>query len=143
MNDWKPYLESICHKYGQWWKSYTITDVVGKNRDKQVAKSLLFDLQASLFQPEIQKPDREILDRERLSAVREEREVLNVLDGLRKYASEHVLLVGRPGSGKSTALIRLLLEDAERFREQEDEGEKTVIAIAGKQNKANQEEHFL
>jgi predicted NACHT family NTPase len=41
-------------------------------------------------------------------------ERLSVLEGLRKYASEHVLLVGRPGSGKSTALARLLLEEAEK-----------------------------
>ncbi len=37
-----------------------------------------------------------------------------MLDGLRRHAAEHVLLVGRPGSGKSTALQRLLLEEAER-----------------------------
>ncbi|WP_223257447.1 HEAT repeat domain-containing protein [Phormidesmis priestleyi] len=35
-----------------------------------------------------------------------------VLEGVRKYAKNHVLLVGRPGSGKSTALARLLLDEA-------------------------------
>jgi predicted NACHT family NTPase len=39
---------------------------------------------------------------------------LSVLEGLRKYASEHVLLVGRPGSGKSTALVRLLVATAQQ-----------------------------
>ncbi len=34
---------------------------------------------------------------------------------MRKYSLEHVLLTGRPGSGKSTALIRLLLEDCQSF----------------------------
>lgn len=47
---------------------------------------------------------------------KEEVERFSILDGLRKYASgespESVLLVGRPGSGKSTELARLLLEDA-------------------------------
>jgi predicted NACHT family NTPase len=38
-----------------------------------------------------------------------------VLEGIRKYVKEHrqVLLVGRPGSGKSTTLARLLLEEAQ------------------------------
>jgi hypothetical protein len=44
------------------------------------------------------------------------KEVLSVLDGLRKYQAEHVLLVGKPGSGKSTALEKLLLEEAEKAK---------------------------
>jgi HEAT repeat protein len=44
------------------------------------------------------------------------KEVLSVLDGLRKYQSEHVLLVGKPGSGKSTALEKLLLDEAEKAK---------------------------
>ena len=42
----------------------------------------------------------------------EQDEKLDVLEGLRKYAAEHVLLVGKPGSGKSTSLERLLWEEA-------------------------------
>ncbi len=101
MVDWKPYLESICEKYAQWWDTYTLTNVVGNKFDKKVRKSPLLDLQAIAL-----KPERE----EFLEA----REVFNVLEGLRKYAPEHVLLSGRPGSGKSTALVRLLLESAEK-----------------------------
>ena len=48
---------------------------------------------------------------------RETIEQLPVLEGLQKYASKHVLLVGRPGSGKSTALEQLLLELARRAQE--------------------------
>jgi predicted NACHT family NTPase len=52
---------------------------------------------------------------EREEEVREKRvEQFPVLAGLRKYAlgdeREHVLLAGRPGSGKSTALRQLVLE---------------------------------
>ncbi len=116
MIDWKPYLESICKKYAQWWAIYTITDVVGKNYNKQVEKSLLFNLQASVIQPDALEPERE-----QFPKVREEKEILNVLEGLRKYAPEHVLLIGRPGSGKSTALLRLLLEEAQVFGDKEND----------------------
>ena len=44
----------------------------------------------------------------------EKKERLPVLEGIRKYAEKHVLLVGKPGSGKSTALLRLLLEEAQQ-----------------------------
>jgi HEAT repeat protein len=44
----------------------------------------------------------------------EETEQYSVLEGLRKYAANHVLLVGRPGSGKSTALAQLLFEESEK-----------------------------
>ena len=54
--------------------------------------------------------------KEERSEAQEKTERLDVLAGLRKYAQEHVLLVGRPGSGKSTALVRLLLEEAEKAR---------------------------
>jgi len=37
-----------------------------------------------------------------------------VLAGLREYATNHVMLVGKPGSGKSTALRRLLWEEAQK-----------------------------
>ncbi|WP_168163431.1 HEAT repeat domain-containing protein [Calothrix sp. 336/3] len=133
MIDWRAYLESICQKYAEWQESYTITDVVGKNRDQEIAKvkSLLFDLQASLCQPETQKPEREAF-----LESRNEREILNILEGLRKYAPKHVLLIGRPGSGKSTALKRLLLELAEGLGNTGDKEDKSVIAIATQQNQA-------
>jgi HEAT repeat protein len=41
-------------------------------------------------------------------------ERLPVLEGICKYAADHVLLSGNPGSGKSTALKQLLRQEADR-----------------------------
>jgi HEAT repeat protein len=53
----------------------------------------------------------------------------DALDGLRKYAPEHVLLVGKPGSGKSTALRRLLWEEAERCIRAVEEVQESIPPI--------------
>ena len=117
---WRPYLESICREYAQWWKVYTLTDVAGKKSLEQRQNiSRLLDLGLMVQTIESEEKQRERPE--------EKIERLTVLEGLRKYAPNHVLLVGRPGSGKSTALARLLLEEAEKLRlsvEIEDKGDK-------------------
>ncbi|MEG4491466.1 HEAT repeat domain-containing protein [Microcoleus sp. D3_18_C4] len=52
-----------------------------------------------------------------------------VLEGLRKYATDHVLLVGKPGSGKSTSLRRLLWEEARHCLETIEEGKSEIPPI--------------
>jgi len=103
MVDWSRYLESLCNTYAQWWQVYTLTDVVGRQR-VELEPSPLLDFGLMVQTVEREKGEKEKIER------------LTVLDGLRKYASEHVLLVGRPGSGKSTALVRLVLEEAEKAK---------------------------
>ncbi|TRU35108.1 MAG: TIR domain-containing protein [Microcystis aeruginosa Ma_MB_F_20061100_S20] len=106
MIDWTPYLESISEKYAQWETFYTLTDVEGKTRPSKTAP-LLRDLWVQTIEKERENPQ------ERPEKA-EKTERFTVLDGLRKYAANHVhvLLKGRPGSGKSTALARLLLEES-------------------------------
>ncbi|CCI20677.1 Similar to tr/Q8YVS1/Q8YVS1 (fragment) [Microcystis aeruginosa PCC 9807] len=104
MIDWTPYLESISEKYAQWETFYTLTDVEGKTRPSKTAP-LLRDLWVQTIEKERENP-QERPERP------EKTERFTVLDGLRKYAANHVLLKGRPGSGKSTALARLLLEES-------------------------------
>ena len=41
-------------------------------------------------------------------------ETYKVISGLRQFAKQHVLLVGKPGSGKTTALRKLLLEESQQ-----------------------------
>ncbi len=106
MVNWNPYLESICDKYAQWWQIYTLTDVESRQHCEVEAPPLL-DFMVETVLPDKGEP----------SPKPEKIERLGVLEGLRKYAKESVLLVGRPGSGKSTALARLLLESAQKCRE--------------------------
>ncbi|MEP0790864.1 MULTISPECIES: HEAT repeat domain-containing protein [Cyanophyceae] len=106
MIDWKPYLEALCNKYAQWSKDYTLTDVVGRQRI-EVESPPLLEFIVETVQPAKEQPGE----------AQQKTERLGVLEGLRKYAADHVLLVGRPGLGKSTALARLLLEEAQASRE--------------------------
>lgn len=85
-----------------------ITDVLGRKRVESEPSPRLFD-----FDLKVQRVER---DKEEGGKREEKVERLGVLEGLRKYASEHVLLVSRQGLGKSTALARLFLEEAERTR---------------------------
>ena len=107
MINWGPYLESVCQKYGRWWEVYTLTDVAGKRPHEQRQNIFPF-LDLGLMVQGVKSEEKQGKDPE------EKIERLTVLEGLRKYAANHVLLVGRPGSGKSTALARLLLEEAHK-----------------------------
>ncbi|WP_424098669.1 NACHT domain-containing protein [Moorena producens] len=103
MVTWDPYLESIRNTYAQWWQVYTLTDVEDRKRKQQQQTPMLFNFDLMVETIKSEQPARD--------QNQEETECLPVLEGLRKYAKDHVLLVGRPGSGKSTALVQLLRHD--------------------------------
>lgn len=102
MVDWSGYLNSVCQAYAQWWQVYTLTDVLGRKKAEPQLHIPLLDLGLMV----------QTLERDQQGEKQEKIERFSVLEGLRKYAPDHVLLVGRPGSGKSTALARLLLEQS-------------------------------
>ena len=82
----KTYLQSISECYKCWWNLYTLTDAEGKK------SRFDFDLMVEKVQLKKKQEKQE----------QEKKERLPVLSGIRKYAAQHVLLVGKPGSGKST-----------------------------------------
>jgi HEAT repeat protein/energy-coupling factor transporter ATP-binding protein EcfA2 len=91
--DFQPYLRAIAHLYSQQNALYTPTDAL-----------LLLEARSVEQQDTQRSQERQV-------------EQFPVLTGLRKYAlgedREHVLLAGRPGSGKSTALKQLAIALAE------------------------------
>lgn len=109
------YLRSVVSAYQQWWRLYTLTDATGRESQRvesdRIAPAFFdFGLMVQTVESPKAEQERELeSDREK----KEKIERLPVLEGICKYAAEHVLLLGRPGAGKSTALARLLLQEAE------------------------------
>lgn len=117
------YLRSLVATYEKWWEYYTLTDAVGRVEQPAPEKPSIFDFGLMVQTVAKDKDDPGSAPR---AEKREKTERLPVLEGIRKYADDHVLLVGRPGSGKSTALIRLLLEEATQTLQQS-EGQVPVL----------------
>ncbi len=111
------YLRSIVNTHQKWQEWYTPTDATGKDSsqvDRERPTFFDFGLMVQTVESPKAEQERESEgDREK----KEKIERLPVLEGICKYAADHVLLVGRPGSGKSTALARLLLQEAENALE--------------------------
>ncbi|MEQ8383559.1 MAG: HEAT repeat domain-containing protein [Coleofasciculus sp. A1-SPW-01] len=97
------YLRSICDLYEQWWKLDKLTDTIYEQQDASgnPRSPFQFNLTVQRLKPPPQEGN-------------ETPETLPILTGLRQYAANHVLLVGQPGSGKSTALIQFLVEQAKQ-----------------------------
>jgi predicted NACHT family NTPase len=123
-NDFQRYLESIGAAYKDWWRLYTLTDAVGKQQVEREKLSSVFDFGLMVQRVKPEQPER--------GEAQEKTERLPVLEGLQKYASDHVLLVGRPGSGKSTALTRLLLEEATKPLPEVERRAKSPPSLVGK-----------
>ena len=118
--EFRAYLEAICgdQSFQARRQSYVPTDLLDRQRQANrqpfeqpdfFAEFEAFDLDLNVQTVREEKPKPGGGEPEKAEKI----ERLPVLEGIRKYAAEHVLLVGRPGSGKSTALERLLLQEAE------------------------------
>jgi hypothetical protein len=107
--DFKPYLQSIVddEEYRGWQDVYTPTTVEGRKQVPQKKFSPRLKLRVETVKPPTDKPEEG-----EASGDREQLEQWEVLAGLRNYAADHVLLIGKPGSGKSTALAWLLWQES-------------------------------
>jgi len=103
------YLQSIVNDedLSEWQECYTPTTLEGRKPPPKPKFSSRLKLRVESVKP----PEKDALDASNPDQ-REQVEQLEVLEGLRKYAPEHVLLMGKPGSGKSTSLEWLLWNEA-------------------------------
>ncbi|MEL6381011.1 MAG: hypothetical protein AAFQ89_00775 [Cyanobacteria bacterium J06626_18] len=109
--NFKAYLRSLREDedYREWNEVYTPTTVEGRKQLPQPKFSRRLKLRAETVKPSEEHNGRDV----EVLGQREQVEKWDVLAGLRHYATDHVLLIGKPGSGKSTSLERLLWEEAE------------------------------
>jgi HEAT repeat protein len=105
--DFEPYLQSILddEDYQEGQNVYIPTTVEDRKRSPQPKFAPRLKLRVETVNPKEEGSETEEKKREQV-------ERWDVLAGLRNYASDHVLLIGKPGSGKSTSLERLLWEEA-------------------------------
>ncbi|XQQ07413.1 MAG: HEAT repeat domain-containing protein [Leptolyngbya sp. IPPAS B-1204] len=98
-DDCRSYLKEICHRYEQWWAENALTEAIA-------ARQATFS-----FEQMVQTEEKD-------SEGKPKKIILPIFKAIQDYIkSEHILLVGSPGVGKSTALLRCLVQLAEGERE--------------------------
>jgi len=113
VTDWQSYLNSIEREYDRWWERDALVDLARRDREVQPSQASWLNLKLK-----VQASDRSPKAR-----------LLDLSEALRTYALDRVLLCGVPGSGKSTALVRLLLELAATARENTDSTAKIPVLV--------------
>ncbi len=113
--NFQPYLQSILENkdYREWQECYTPTTVEGRKQAPQPERSRRLKLRVETV---VAKDDSASGASAKPSEgePQEKIEQFEVLEGLRQYAADHVLLIGKPGSGKSSSLEWLLWNEAGR-----------------------------
>jgi HEAT repeat protein len=116
----KSYLESVVDYYQYWWKDYAFMDAINEQTwfEFSLSSTTKAKSQNSERQPKDPPPDPPPDSPPQL-----------VLDAIRDYASEKILIVGAPGAGKSTLLAQVLRIAAVRAKEDPNAPIPVLIAL--------------
>ena len=106
------YQQAIIERYAGVQHRYVHRDSESFEPTERIPESLFEDQMIEDWQPKSSPDDQKArYGASRRKAKRVEK--YKLIEGLRKFAPEHVLLVGKPGSGKTTGLRRLLLDEVQ------------------------------
>lgn len=96
LSEFRSYLKALCQRYEQWWSVDALTETIA-------AQQATFSFE-QMVETEEKHSEKSL-----------QRVILPIFKGIQDYIeSEHILLVGSPGVGKSTTLLRCLVQFAER-----------------------------
>jgi HEAT repeat protein len=110
-DDCQSYLQEICHRSKQWWTENALTDAIA-------ARQATFS-----FEQMVQTEEKD-------SEGKPKRITLSIFNAIENYIkSEHILLVGSPGVGKSMVLWRCLVQLAKREREKPEPRIPVLISL--------------
>lgn len=99
-DEFQLYLEELCRHYDQWWAIDWLTETIA-------ARQATFS-----FEQMVQTEEKDLKGRSQKNPP------LPIFQAIQNYIEfEHILLVGSPGIGKSTVLLRCLVKLAERERQ--------------------------
>ena len=104
------YSQSIRHTYGSLEHQYVLQDAERSLPFRKEKDPLFADRLIAAFQKKTAEGKNNSIGEQFKRRI----ETYKVLDGLRQFAKEWVLLIGKPGSGKTTALQKLLLDETQR-----------------------------
>lgn len=120
-SEFQSYLQEICHRYEQWWTKDALTETIAAQQATFSFEQIVQTKQQKK-EPEGQKEPPSFERKEETEEQKKEPEgqkkqlpivSLPILKGIQNYIeSEHILLVGSPGVGKSTTLLRCLVSFA-------------------------------
>jgi hypothetical protein len=131
-SEFQPYLQSICScsDYKQWWAHGVLTDT-----EREQLEPFDFDLHVKEVKPQ---QDRGTSSENPSTPA----PPLPVIKGLHQYVAgtKHVLLVGRPGAGKTKTLFRYLLELAKQALD--DPSAKIPILVQLKDYKVPSDDYY-
>jgi predicted NACHT family NTPase len=112
LDDCQFYLQEICHRYEQWWAENALTKAI-------TARQATFS-----FEQMVQMEEKDSQGNPK------KKPPLLIFTAIQNYIEfEHILLVGSPGVGKSTALLRCLVQLAEGEREKPEPRIPVLISL--------------